>query len=525
MNISIITLNDYVIPLKIAAMQIRGLFKIFRIIALLGMVALLGACPTASTLLHPNNDNNNPDTQSFFLFNLYPHKTFWQTLSNHFTLHDNSQQANVAKEIRWYQKRQYYINQLTANARPFIYYIYKETQKRHMPAELALLPMIESNYNPFLYSKRGATGLWQMMPGTASGFGLTINWWYDGRRSIIDSTKAALDYLAYLHDYFGDWLLAIAAYDSGEGTVQAAVLHNKHLGRPTDFWSLPLPSETKTYVPKLLALAALIKYPHKYGIYLNSINNKPYFTTIAMDHQIDLYHAAKLAHTDVKTIRQLNPGFRRWATIPDQPYSLVLPINKADLFKKQLKYSKNNVTWLHHRIEKGDTLSAIASHYHSAINAIKRINGLKSNTLHIGDKLLVPLAANGNYHFHKLSKQDKTIAEDHVPGPKQIIHRVRYHESLWKIAAHYGVTPNELRYWNNLAYHGRLHFGQTLIIWKNQRHFHRHYYKYRVQVGDSLSVIASRFHANVKTIKSLNKLPSNIIKVGQQLYIPRSNPV
>ncbi len=258
----------------------------------------------------------------------------WAAMSNDFALDDSTDHAMTEEQIHYFLKNRDYLHELTRNATPYLYYVYKETQQRGMPAEIALLPMIESNYHPFGVSTSGASGLWQMMPDTASGFGVKTNWWYDGRRDIKTSTNAALHYLAYLHHDFGDWLLAIAAYNTGEGAVEAAIRHNKRLGKPTDFWSLPLPYETKIYVPKLLALANIFANPQKYHVTLPVIANHPYFETVPMHGKTDLKHVATLSHTPLKTVRLLNPGVRHTATtIPNQQYALLLPSDHADLYR------------------------------------------------------------------------------------------------------------------------------------------------------------------------------------------------
>ena len=328
-------------------------------------------------------------------------QSLWTVISDQFQI-DNEYIENyyVKKQIRWFLTQQPYVYELTRNSQPYIYYILQQVRKRGMPAEIALIPMIESNYDPFGYSKRGAIGLWQLMPGTASGFGLHANWWYDGRRDLVASTNAALNYLQSLHDYFHSWLLAIAAYDAGEGTVVSAIRYNRQHHQPTNFWSLPLPYETKVYIPKLLALASIIKSHSHYGIHLVSVANKPYFTTVTVKAQMTLSHLAALADTSLKALRQLNPGFRRWAMTPDHAYNILLPITKAPLFEAKLAEAGQAPTtpmssssqWLYHRVRSGESLSVIASQYDTTISALRRINKLRTNMIEIGEDLLIPVA-------------------------------------------------------------------------------------------------------------------------------------
>lgn len=439
-------------------------------------------------------------------------------MARQYQLGDNTERQRVQKQIQFFRKHPRYIKQLAENARPYLYYIYQETKKRGMPPEIALLPMVESNYNPFVFSKSGATGLWQLMPGTASGYGLTINWWYDGRRDIIASTKAALDYLAYLHSYFGDWLLAIAAYDSGEGTIANAIRHNQRLHLPTNFWALSLPSETRRYVPKLLALAAIFKNPNTYDLKLAPVPNSPYFEPIAMEGQVEFNRLATITNLDLDLLRKLNPGFRRWATQPKGKYQMLVPIDRADTLETHLADAKHKpIEWLHHTVKPRETLSKIAQQYHTTVAALKRVNQLKSDAIYINQPLVVPYAYSTGPLLAK-HKASARIAEDHLPGPKRAIHVVRKRESLRHIARQFHVTPGQIQYWNNLAYNSRLAAGQKLIIW--QKPHRKRSQRYRVRSGDTLSALAVRFHTKVTTLKSANQLASNTLRIGQSLEIP-----
>ncbi len=489
----------------------------YLLVAILAL--LLGMCPVTMTTY---GGENNQQYQNGWRLPFFKEKSLWHAMSGQFRLLGYTNQPAVQREILWFSRERVYIHELTRNARMYIYYVYQQALKRHMPAEVALVPMIESNYKPFNYSRTGAIGLWQMMPGTASGFGLKINWWYDGRRDVIGSTRAALDYLKYLHSYFGSWLLAMAAYDSGEGTVLQAIHYNRRHGRPTDYWSLPLPLETKNYVPKVLALAAIIHDPARYGLRLDPVPNTPYFTVIQMHRQMDLAKIAKLASTSRKIVRQLNPGFRRWATVPHEAYQLVLPIDNAKLFTMRLaELNSKHVSWMHHKVVAGDSLSKIASRYHTSSRIIKVVNRLKSDVLHIGQNLLIPESLHGNYR-HFISHEHASITEDQIPGPKRVLYTVKARDSLWRIAARYHVTSNQIRYWNGLHNRHPLHTGQQIVIWKRHHHIPRAYARYRVRPGDSLSRIAVRFHTKTSALKAYNHLASDTIRVGQYLKIPKS---
>ncbi len=495
-------------------MRSRVTFKIL----LAAMLALLiSLCPMAMNNIYGESDQPLHDWNMPY----FRDQSFWRAMPGHFELLDaNLYQPSVQHEIHWFQTQQIYIKELTHNARLYIYYVYQQSLKRHMPAEVALMPMIESNYKPFLYSNRGATGLWQLMPGTASGFGLKINWWYDGRRDILASTNAALDYLRYLHSYFGSWLLAMAAYDCGEGTVDQAIRYNKRHHRATDFWALPLPLETKTYVPKIIALAAIIKNPKYYHLHLEPLANVQYFEIIRMHRQINLDKVARISDTSIKIVRKLNPGFRRWATIPKGFYKLLLPIGNAKLFLMRMAEPGNrHVTWLHHKVANGESLGKIAKEYHTNASILKEVNNLKSDMIHIGENLLVPKFFHGKY-THEVKRQHGSIAEDKLPGPKRIVYTVANHDNLWRVAARFNVKPNQIRYWNKLGYHHHLHAGQQLVIWKHRRYVPKSYYHYPVKRGDSLSRIASRLGVNINTIKKSNRLSSNVVQIGEHLKIP-----
>lgn len=496
----------------------------------LAMVSLLTASPadqSSYNLKGPvSSDNDGWQFSDWLPFHRDHAQSLWPAMAKNFKLEQRSLSKMVKKKLSFFSRRQDYMNELTGNAKFYLYYVYQQTQKRHMPAEIALLPMIESDYNPFRYSRSGAVGLWQMMPGTASGFGVKINGWYDGRRDLIASTKAALDYLAYLHGMFGSWFLAIAAYDAGEGTVKAAIRYNKRRGRPTDFWSLPLPHETKVYIPKLLALARIIKNPHLYNLKLKDVVNNPYFSQIKVDHQVNIREIAKITNTPTKLIRKLNPAFRHEETIPHKSSTLLVPNNKAALLEEHL-YNKQhkNITWLHYSVKSDESLNTLAKQYQTSIDTLKKVNNLSDNTLHAGQLLLIPMASRVKPVQHSTVAQAK-ISEDKILGPKRIVYRAKSYDTLSKIANHYHVTVDQISDWNNLSQHSHLHKNQEIIIWKRQPQAELHSHKqngynlYRVKKGDNLSKIAHRFHTKISKIKAVNHLRTSHIKDRQRLYIP-----
>jgi membrane-bound lytic murein transglycosylase D len=289
---------------------------------------------------------------------------------------DGQNHRFVRPYIDWYAKHQAYLDRVAERARPFLYDIVQEIEARGMPMEIALLPIVESAFQPFAYSPGRAAGIWQFIPATGKHYGLKQNWWYDGRRDVPKATTAALDYLERLAKRFdGDWLLALASYNSGEGRVARAVKKNKKKGKPTDFWSLDLPKETEGYVPKLLAISAIVQNRKAHGITLTSIPDEPYLEQVDIGSQIDLALAAELAELPIETMYQLNPAYNRWATDPKGPHRLLLPIHKADAFREALTKvdKKNRVRWERHRIREGETLGHIARKFQTSCSSATEV--------------------------------------------------------------------------------------------------------------------------------------------------------
>jgi membrane-bound lytic murein transglycosylase D len=444
--------------------------------------------------------------------------SLWQTMAKNFRYKATINEPMVRDQIRSMQRNPRYITTLTEHAKPYIYYIYQQVEKRHMPAEIALLPMVESGYNPFLYSRQGATGLWQLMPGTATGLGLKINWWYDDRRDIITSTNAALNYLDYLHHFFHDWQLAIAAYNAGEGTVLDAIRYNQRFHKPTDFWHLALPAETKTYLPKLLAIASIINQPSLVKNHVAFIANTPYLTTVNVDKQYNLSVLANLANTTEANIRQLNPGFRRFSTGPGPRKNFLIPAANNQTFADNLKtYKGHNVTWRHHAVIAGDNLSSLAHKYHTNVGIIKQVNKLKSSFLNLHQVLLIPVSL--HHKTTKVLTTNQQIAEDNIPGPSRIAYTVKHTDTLSSIAKKFNVSIREIKYWNQIA-SPYVRVGRTLTIW--QKHYipKHSYFTHIVRPLETLSSISKKYGVSIKQIKTYNQLKNSMIVVKQPLRIP-----
>jgi len=293
-----------------------------------------------------------------------------------------------------YIKHPHLLKQVLQRGEPYLFHILARLEQDDMPTELALLPVIESAFDPFATSPAGAAGIWQFMPDTAAYVGLNQDWWYDGRRDIIASTDAALDYLDQLHKRFNnDWLLTLAAYNAGSARVGRAIRNNRDAGKPDDFWHLSLPAETRSYVPKLIALRAIIENPHDYNISLPTLSDTRYFSTVEIRGQIELKVAAQLAGVPLAILQRLNPGYDRSITPPDTTHTLLFPKSVAHVFRERIARLPHDqrVKSIRHRIRLGDNLSTIAQQYRTTVSVLRQVNRLKGSKIIAGGFLIVPV--------------------------------------------------------------------------------------------------------------------------------------
>lgn len=463
----------------------------------------------------------------------------WNYLGTHLSLSDDQGDGRVQGELNWFVHHGAYLQRVAIRARPYLYYIVQQLRARKMPLDIALLPVVESAFDPFAYSRARAAGLWQFIPGTGRRWGLKQNWWYDGRRDIVASTRAALDHLQALHKEFnGNWLLALAAYDSGSGTVSWAIKRNERLGLPTDFWHLDLPAETRAYVPRLLAICRLVAKSGHYGVQLPVISNKPYLAQVNVGGQIDLATAARLAAISNQQMSLLNPGFNRWATDPDGPYTLLVPLDKKAHFKTALANlaPHDRVQWATHVVRHGDTLGGLAYHYDTTVAVLRQLNGIRGNLIRLHQTLLIPAS---RQTLANVALVAEARMAEHRYGRAQhayngrIIHRVRNGESLWTIARRYGVDVASLAHWNRLNSRSILRVGQRLIVWPHRAlrvytayvggpdktDVQRTIY-YTVHEGDSLYSISSRFRVSIADIANWNRINEhNFLHAGQLLKL------
>lgn len=470
----------------------------------------------------------------------------WDLIRSEFSLPHYEENEQVQAQMRWFLNNRDYLQRTAERAAPYLYFIMQQASKRHLPAEIVLLPMIESAFNPFNYSSAGAAGIWQLMPGTASGFGVKQNWWYDGRRDVIASTKAALDYLVYLGNFFdGNWLLAIAAYDTGEGNVLSAIRKNTRLGISTDFWSLPLAQETRVYVPRLLALASIVAHLDDYNIQLPAVSNAPYLAQVDIGGQIDLQHAATLAGLTLKELKKLNPGYSREATDPNGPFKIILPIENVSEFTENLMESPlyEKVQWVHYTVKSGETLTTIAKKFNTSLDSLRKMNSLSSNNLKIGTRLVVPqsvpaisktiLENEPQYAKNNSDLQIETalkkIQGKYTLQPGDTLYMVRKGDTLEKISNHFHISIPLLLSSNKLKKNTTLTYGQQIIIPTHLKAPSKQKYQledgdtiYMVRSGDTLDKIASKFHTSAPAIRIANLMASNHIVEGDQLIIPNS---
>ncbi len=470
-----------------------------------------------------------------------PHDDLWQrTLAGYqLTIPNN---ARIDHELKWFTSHADYVKRIQKRAQPYLHFILEEIEKRGMPTELALLPVVESAFQPFAYSPGRAAGLWQFIPSTGRHFGLKQNWWYDGRRDVVSATRAALDYLQSLANRFdGDWELALASYNAGAGTVSRAIRKNKKRGKPTDFWSLNLPRETKSYVPRLLAFARLLAQSDQLGIHFAPLPNEPHFASVDIGAQLDLALAAEMAGITIQQLYHLNPGFNRWATDPDGPHRLQLPVDRVESFKQKLAALEDDkrLRWKRYKIKSGDNLGAIARRHNTTVALLQQVNKLRDTRIRAGRHLLIPVSSKSLEHYAFSAQQRRSRIQNSARSGTKVHYTVRPGDNLWDIARSFKVNHRALAKWNGMAPRDILRPGQKLVIWTREKRAQnrtlaaatlppamensplakRSSVHYRVRKGDSLSRIASRFNVSVADLRKWNTLPSKYLQPGQRIKL------
>ncbi|OBT16894.1 lytic transglycosylase [Vibrio sp. UCD-FRSSP16_10] len=423
----------------------------------------------------------------------------------------------------WYIKHPNHLKTVSKRAQPYLHIIVERIEEKNLPMELALLPVVESSYDAFAYSHGSAAGLWQFIPGTGKWYGLEQNYWYDGRRDVVASTDAALKYLHDLNSRFdGNWNHAIAAYNSGGGRVSSAIRKNRRLNKPTDFFSLELPKETSAYVPKLMAIADIVANPEKYGVEIPPIENKPVLVQVHPKEQLDLGIAAQYAGISVKELQSYNPAYNQWATAPDGPQQLLIPIEKQEQFLAQVEKNRGKgVKLIRYKVQSGDSLGKIAQKHNTTIKVIQNANGMSNVNIRAGHYLLIPTSTQSN-NAYVLSAQNRLKqTQSRSRGDYKISHTVKSGESFWNIAKEHNVSVQSLAKWNGMAPKDTLRVGQNLVVWKkgSPGAVMRTVY-YNVRSGDSISTIASRFKVRSSDVIKWNNLSkSKYLKPGQKLKL------
>lgn len=453
--------------------------------------------------------------------------------------------------LSFYNNRKTHLERVSERAKPYLYYILNEVKKRNMPYEMALLPVVESGFRPTARSHQRAVGLWQFIPGTAELYDLDRNWWYDGRKDVIESTTAALDYLEKLYKHNNnDWLLALASYNAGLGNVYKAQrkYRKAHKQRPgieeyqPNFWEIQsyLPKETQGYVPKLLSVAHIVEYSDRFQVQLEPIDNQPFFSIFTLDKQVSLNQVAKVSDTPMNLLASLNPGYHQPATPPSGPYHLLLPADRAVKFQHTLQTDNSlfNIQWQRHKIKAGDSLSVIAEKYKTSSIAIKKLNGMKNANIRAGKTLLIPIPLNQTTLV--MAKNDTSNGKTASPTVKKPhphltqtkttlasnrqTHTVRPGDSLWKLAKAYNTSSKQIAQWNNLSLKSTLRQGQKLAIYGQPAKNSSQKIEHTLKTGENLWLLAKRYKVLTTEIAKWNGISTKqILKPGQKLIIWSKN--
>ncbi len=468
----------------------------------------------------------------------------------------------IQTHANWYAKRPEYVSRMLDRSRRYLFHIVDEVEARGMPMEIALLPMIESAFNPQAYSTAKAAGIWQFIPSTGKHYGLQQDHWYDGRRDVTAATQAALDYLQKLHNDFGSWELALAAYNCGEGCVSRAIKKNLAQGLPGDYLSISLPSETRHYVPKLMAIKKLVLEPEKFGVELTDIPNQPYFTQVAMNAgSIDVRSAARLAGLTVEEFTSLNPAYPRKLIKTTSAVSVLVPVTHAEIFQTNLDKGEWD-SWLPVTAKKGMTLAEIAKQLDTTPERISEHNQLhlKQGRLIKDQVILAPITGNETPELSAASWQEAAADANEVSdsGKPTQYYTVKHGGQLIAVAKKFGVSVANLKRWNKLKT-TKLKAGQRLVVRpavrgetgikltqhgetgvrlaqrgetsiklasyppaKTSKTKATAATRYTVKRGDTLYSIANRFDVSVAEIKAWNKLPGVNVQTGRKLTVKRS---
>jgi len=437
----------------------------------------------------------------------------WTRAQLGFAMTESLSHPRVGVYIEHYRRNPNIITVSSARAKPFAYFILTEIERRGLPGELLLLPIVESGYAAEATSTGMAAGIWQFIPSTGEHFGLIQDDWYDGRRDVYQSTHAALDYLESLHARFGDWYLALAAYNFGQGNVARAMAANAAAGRPTDYWNLELSSEAMSYVPRLLALRALIEQPASYGITVPKLANRPYLQPVQLGRQADLEYVAELARIEAREVLQLNPGYRRAITHPYAAQHLLLPAPAAQRLQVALQQHGPEhplLRYTEYQVRAGDSLGRIALQHGVTVAELRGVNGLNGDLIRIGQRLRVPVSG---------AAVTTGSTPGRAPTPVDRQYTVQSGDSLWTISRQYGVNIASIRERNDLAADAMLRPGQVLEIPRDRAEANLRRVEYQIRPGDSLGAISRRFQVDISDVQRWNALNGDGIRAGEMLTL------
>lgn len=440
----------------------------------------------------------------------------------------------VDRWVDFYTKDPAYLRRMSERAGQYLYHIVEEIENRGMPTELALLPFVESAFQAEALSRAKAAGLWQFMPATGKAYDLAQNLWRDDRRDILESTRAALDYFEYLHGMFGDWHLALAAYNWGEGSVQRAIQRAKRRKQPTDYLHLRMPRETANYVPKLEAVKRIISNPARYGITLPDVGNEPFFVTITKPRDIDIETAAELAGMPLEEFRRLNPSYKLPVIVASHNNVMLLPADKVDFFVDNLASWMDSgqplSQWTTYRLQQGETLAQVAGRSGMTEDELRKVNGIpKGRRVLANSTLLVRSTGTEDQQDIAAELANAKLQLSPTTTWRRVTYRVRSGDTLSGIARRWRITMKSIVTANRLR-SDRLRVGQRLVltvpnvprqaIASTQRSESSQHVIHRVRSGETLSTIASRYGVSISQLKMTNRIRTNLIRPGQRLRIP-----
>lgn len=456
------------------------------------------------------------------------HPDLWARVRSGFKMPELDS-PTVRKWEQYYANRPDYLNRIIERGSRYLYHVVDEVEKRGMPMEIALLPMIESAYNPKAESSARASGMWQFIPETGKRYGLERTWWYDGRRDVVAATSAALDYLTEIHGMFGDWQLALASYNWGENAVARAVAKNQSSGLPTAYSDLRMPAETANYVPKLMAVRNIIANPSAYGIEIAGVPNKPYFMAIDNNRHMDVRVAAQLAEIPVAELLRLNPGFIRPVIAQKDERKLVLPADKVQTFQLNLaKYDKPLLNWQPYVTRKGEDLDKLANKFGITLTELISINDIPARTrTAAGQTILVPKVE----HLDISDRQTlAALAANRAAGPvdrgendqpraaqSPTQHRVTKGETVFSIAKRYNISVAQLRAMNSKK-NNRVVIGETLRVVAAAKPLTTKR-QYVAKRGDTINTVARRFNVAAVDLMKWNNLEQAHLRPGAKIVI------